>query len=105
MDTFKREGFVGSTFDNVMIQPTIGRVLWFTPASGSEKQRDDKQPLAALVTYVWNDRMVNLAAFDQDGNSFSATSVTLLQGDDAKPEHGYFASWMPFQKGQAAKQA
>jgi hypothetical protein len=28
-----------------------------------------------------------------------------VQEGEAKPEHGYFCEWMPYQVGQAAKQA
>jgi hypothetical protein len=85
-----------------MIQPTIGRVVWFQPAKVVDQPLRD-QPFAALVTYVWSDRLVNLAAFDQNGTPLSATSVTLLQDDDVPNDGGYFAQWMPYQKGQAAK--
>lgn len=47
--------------------------------------------------------MVNLATFDHNGNPQPKTSVPLLQDDDAKPEGGYFCSWMPYQVGQAKK--
>jgi hypothetical protein len=86
-----------------MISPSIGRVVWFTPAHAGDPRHDVKQPLPALVSYVWNDRLVNLAAFDQNGAPLGATSVPLLQDDDPKPEGGYFASWMPYQVAQAKK--
>lgn len=90
-----------------MIEPTVGRIVWFTPSPNLGDSgfihHDRTQPLAAIVTHVWGPRMVNLAVFDSDGNRHSRTSVTLLQDDDLKPEFGYFASWMPYQKGQAAK--
>ena len=51
-----------------------------------------------------SERLINLAAFDENGTSYSATSVPLLQGDEAPPTDGTaYAEWMPFQKGQAAK--
>ena len=85
-----------------MIPPTIGRVVWFWPESpGGPTQ---KQPFAALVVYVWGDRMVNLAYFDANGQHGAATSVTLLQDDDVPLANGYFCSWMPFQLGQAKSQ-
>lgn len=80
-----------------MITPTIGRVVWYRPAS-----HDGDQPLCALVTYVHSDTMVNLAVFDPNGNPFAATSVPLRQDDDPAPA-GSYAEWMPYQKGQAAK--
>jgi hypothetical protein len=86
-----------------MIQPTIGRVVWFTPQHGTAHQNDVEQPLAALVAYVHSDRLINIGFFDQDGVAHAASSVALLQDDDAKPEAGRFCTWMPYQKGQAAK--
>lgn len=86
-----------------MIAPTVGRVVWFTPGITADPRFDVKQPCAALVAYVHDERCVNLAWFDQMGLSREACSVPLLQDDDAKPEQGYFASWMPYQRGQAAK--
>jgi hypothetical protein len=52
----------------------------------------------------FNDCLVNLSVFDSNGTPFSRTSVPLVQEGEAKPEHGYFCSWMPYQVGQAAKQ-
>jgi hypothetical protein len=62
-----------------------------------------EQPYAALVAYVHGDRCINVAAFNENGTPLSACSVPLLQDDDAVPANGYFAQWMPYQKGQAAK--
>lgn len=86
-----------------MIKPSIGRVVWFQPGKLAEHTLRD-QPYAALVTYVWSDTLVNLAAFDQNGMPFPATSVYLVQDDATPPATGHYAEWMPFQKGQAEKQ-
>jgi len=84
-----------------MIKPTIGRVVWFQPAKPADQPLRD-QPFAAIITYVWSDHMVNLAAFDQNGVPFAATSVTLIQEeDDTQPASGYFAQWMPYQRDAA----
>ncbi len=93
-----------------MIKPTIGRVVWLWPCTGvlEDKKivhRDKTLPLAATVAYVWNDRMVNLAAVDQDGKPFHLTSVTLMQGDEPYSPEGSYCEWMPYQKGQAEKAA
>jgi hypothetical protein len=88
-----------------MIKPTIGRVVWFHPGAWDHvnlTRPDPSQPLAALVVYVWSDRMVNLAVFDQNGIAHGRTSVPLVQEGDMVPAE-FFAEWMPFQKGQAAK--
>jgi len=86
-----------------MIKPTIGRAVWFTPSGPSDSLAwDGKQPLAAIVAYVWSDTMVNLSVFDQNGKQFGQTSVFLYQGDTDRPK-GYYCEWMPYQQGQAAK--
>ena len=91
------------------IVPTVGRVVWFTPSTVHRVPDfltiDPKQPSAAMVSYVWNDRLVNLTVSDHYGKSFNMTSVQLVQAGDLKPEHGYFCEWMPYQVGQAAKAA
>lgn len=85
-----------------MIRPSIGRVVWFQPGHTADAP-DAVQPFAALIAYVWNDRMVNLAAFDSNGQPVKATSVALLQDDDPIPQTGRYAQWMPYQVGQAKK--
>jgi hypothetical protein len=79
-----------------MIKPTIGRVVWFYD--------DDNQAQAypGIVCYVHNDTLINLTIFDNNGKSQPRTSVFLYQGEGERPIK-YFAEWMPYQKGQAAK--
>lgn len=90
-----------------MIKPTVGRVVWFYPSISIEPgftYHGGGQPLAAIVTHVWGDRMVNLTVADSNGVTHGKTSVALMQGDEPHtPPHGYYCEWMPFQKGQAAK--
>lgn len=89
-----------------MIRPTIGRIVWFTPAKDDAyigtNYKD--QPMAAIVTYVFSDRCVNLAVFDHNGILTNHRSVDLVQEGDPKPEERY-AEWMPYQIGQAKKHA
>jgi hypothetical protein len=85
-----------------MIKPSIGRVVWFQPAKPLDQPLRD-QPFSASVAYVWGDRMINIGYLDGNGVAHNATSVTLLQDDDPIPSTGYFAQWMPYQVGQAAK--
>jgi hypothetical protein len=91
------------------ILPTVGRVVWFTPSRLTGDYGfthiDGRKPLAAIVTHVFNDALVNLSVFDSNGVPHSRTSVPLVQGDEPRREHGYFCSWMPYQVGQAAKHA
>lgn len=89
-----------------MIQPTMGRIVWYHPAAGDTglAVNDETQPLAAIVAYVWHSRMVNLTVCDHNGQAQSRTSVVLLQdGDPAVGGGMSYCEWMPFQKGQAAK--
>lgn len=80
-----------------MISPTIGRVVLV-----HRGKSDQAEP--ALVSYVWNDRMINVGGFDANGLPFSMSSTKLLQDDDKPDFEGQpYAEWMPYQKGQAAK--
>jgi hypothetical protein len=88
-----------------IISPTPGRVVWYTPTASEGLARIGDAPLAAIVTGVWSDTCVNLAVFDANGNSHSRTSVLLLQEGNPRPGGGYFAEWMPYQIGQAKKNA
>lgn len=94
-----------------MIKPTVGRVVWYWPskypaADGNrpiyEMPHDGVQPLAAMITNVYTDTMVNLVVFDANGNPQSRCSVDLIQEGQPKPD-GRYCEWMPYQKGQAAK--
>jgi hypothetical protein len=91
-----------------MIKPTIGRVVWFTPSRGTAcsdfTHHSGDQPHAAMVVYVWSVNLVNLVVYDHDGKPHSRTSVPLVQEGEPKPDGGYYASWMPFQVGQAKLQ-
>lgn len=85
-----------------MIKPTIGRVVWFWP-TGDVPDRD-AQPYPALVTFVHNEYVVNLAVFDRNGDIQPRQNVQLFQGDqgEGRPQEPH-CEWMPYQKGQAAK--
>lgn len=86
--------------DQIVIPPSIGRVVWYYPAD----RGPGDQPHAALVAFVYSDRLVNLMVSDPNGVPYSKTSVTLVQDGDEGPGGGYCA-WMPFQIGQAKKYA
>lgn len=96
------------------INPTIGRVVHFNPTMGHAEKlgmvyRCQGTPMDAHIVYVWPSGLVNLAVFDHDGIPHAVTSVKLLQDADQAPlnEQGQlvesYCTWMPFQKGQAAK--
>jgi hypothetical protein len=79
-----------------MIVPTVGRVVWFW------KDTKQSQPLAAMIAFVHNDRMVNLGYLTAEGAHIGAMSVPLIQEGDERPARR-FCEWLPYQKGQAAK--
>jgi hypothetical protein len=88
----------------MIIAPTPGRVVWYRPTKEEDALafREEK-PLAAIVAYVWNDRLVNLMVIDGGGCTFERKSVQLVQDGDAYPPSRGYCEWMPYQKGQAAK--
>lgn len=86
-----------------MIKPTVGRIVWFWKAESDGATVQREQPLAAIITYVWSDRCVNLAFWDADGRFQSITSVQLIQEGDERDPRICQCEWMPYQKGQAAK--
>ncbi len=87
------------------IEPTIGRVVWYTPReTQTGLQYDGIQPLASTVCFVWPDGEVNLVVHDADGNSFSCASVPMFQGNADECPRGS-CCWMPYQQKQAQKDA
>lgn len=94
------------------IKPTVGRVVYFTPAAVDDQSIiPDWQSgvCAALVTAVHNENCVNLAVFDVSGNQYARCSVCHVSTLPEVPEGGVqkydYWDWMPYQKGQAAKEA
>lgn len=74
-----------------MIQPTIGRVVHYWDGAGQQ------EPYAALITFVWNERLINLCAFDANGNPQPRTSIQLVQPEDDIDQLDVRAEWMPYQ--------
>jgi hypothetical protein len=87
---------------NIIIPPSVGRIVWFNPAPHDGLATLNGHPLAAIVAGVHNDRLVNLAVFDAYGNSQQRSNVQLVQPNEERPNHAH-ATWMPYQVGQAAK--
>ena len=92
-----------------MIKPTVGRVVLYTPSKEDCQGANGigipygGQKCVAFITSVHGDRMINIAGFDPNGKPFAVWSCTLIQDDDQPAEYGRYCSWMPYQKGQAAK--
>jgi hypothetical protein len=90
---------------NTIIKPTVGRVVWFYPSKVTGEagfaSPVEGEPLAAIIAKVWNDKLINLTVFDANGVPHSRTSVALVQDGEPIPTNGYYATWMPYQVGQA----
>lgn len=88
----------------VIIEPTVGRVIWYYPfVSSYMAQQGGPGPRAAIVAHVHSTRLVNLAVFDMMGVAQGRQNVTLVQEGDKVPAAGDYCAWMPFQRGQAQK--
>lgn len=86
--------------------PTPGRIVWYYPS----KHIDDipqnlNEPLAAIVAAVYAaGTRVNLHVIDADGESVARRSILFVQPNEAVDSaSGCYATWMPYQVGQAAK--
>lgn len=82
------------------ITPTVGRVVWYWRSPKAEQ----KQPFAASVSYVHDDRTVNLSYVTHEGMQAARKRVTLVQPGDDEPTAD-FCEWMPYQIGQARSTA
>lgn len=89
-----------------MIEPTIGRKVWFRPNGathlngGAFSNFNEDQPMDASVAYVHGERMVNLQVIDHAGVPHAVMSVHFRQPEDHEPV-GMYCEWMPYQVGQA----
>ena len=79
------------------IIPTVGRIVWFTPADHDGIGRLSGQPLAAIVAGVHSESQVNLAVFDAYGNTQQRSNVRLVQPGEDTPDGAPYAAWMPYQ--------
>lgn len=76
-----------------MITPTVGRIVWYR-GYGTVPEA---QALPAMIVYVHNDRLVNLARWDQHGDPLAGMQrVQLVQDGDPAPD-GHYCTWMPYQ--------
>ena len=89
------------------ITPTIGRKVWLWMTSQNNVQ-DSKQAFDATVICVGPNGTVNLYYVNHWGTAGSLTQVELRDPQPAD-EHGResvpYATWMPYQIGQAKKEA
>jgi hypothetical protein len=101
---------------STVIKPTVGRKVWYRPSKYDQQgpvpmQCAVGQPLDATVIAVHGDRCVNVLVTDMVGRQFPVLSVTLVHDGETPPADGEgvpfgrYVEWMPYQKGQAAKDA
>lgn len=85
----------------MLIKPTIGRVVWYWPPGRPHTE----QPNAAIIAFVHDDQVINVAGFDHDGQLFSVHNVLLIQDPESygNPSGGGWCKWMPYQVGQAMR--
>jgi hypothetical protein len=71
------------------IFPTVGRVVWFTPSRLTGDYGfthiDGRKPLAAIVSHVFSDELVNLAVFDSNGVSTAEPASSLCRWARTSP--------------------
>lgn len=86
----------------MVIVPTVGRIVLFRPNTSdlTRGPSPGDQPLAAIITHVHNDRLVDLHVFPCGGGklSYGLANIKLLQEGDARPVGDVqFAEWMAYQ--------
>lgn len=81
-----------------MIQPTVGRMVWYWERKGFRQE----QPMGAIIAFVHSPEKVNLTVSRASGETFAVQAVELWQGDGPQPQQAH-CQWMPYQVGQAAK--
>lgn len=87
----------------VAIAPTVGRIVWFRPVQPDSFCLEKSEPLAAIITRVWNDVCVNITVFGATGIMGSRKNITLVPDETAVVPPTSYCEWMPYQLGQAAR--
>jgi hypothetical protein len=81
-----------------MIQPTVGKRLWYWPTRAKlpdEPYDLANQPLAAFITYVNRDGTVNIGFLDRNGEPDRKIMVPLWQRGIALRPVGAFCEYHP----------
>lgn len=72
-----------------MPAPVVGRHVHYVPAG----HLPHEQPRAAIIAHVVTDACVNIATFDERGQTWPVLSVPLLQAGDEPPAGGGYCVW------------
>jgi hypothetical protein len=87
-----------------MIIPTVGRIVHFYPHDKAGLGHELlAQPLAAQIAYVHANDLVNLSVTLPSGEHTAAKNVKLWDGEGDSPTGVSYATWMDYQKKQAAR--
>lgn len=84
-----------------MIEPTVGRVVWYYEYKVLSKQYIG--PMAAHIAFVHSTDCVNLVMIQLGGGNRHELLVLLVQDAESEPPKCNYCTWMPYQKSQAAK--
>jgi hypothetical protein len=76
-------------------------VVWYYLYVAGDGHKES--PQAAIIAKVHSDHMVNLMVIGEDGTPRGDTSVPLIQDNNQEVPATCYCTWMPYQKGQAAK--
>jgi hypothetical protein len=84
------------------IRPSPGRIVWYRAEEDEHHLKCGYEPaLAAVVTGIISDEVVNLSVYGFDGTGpYARQNIVLVQQGEPAPGQ---CCWMPYQKGQAAK--
>jgi hypothetical protein len=80
---------------SVRIEPTVGRIVHLRIGAGAT-------PLAGIISAVNADGTINVGYWTGDARHKGAVDVPLVQDGEPAPKRMH-ATWMAYQKGQAAK--
>lgn len=82
-----------------MIIPTIGRAILVYGRHANPKK---DVPESASISFVHNDRLINVGGWDHNGLPFAMKSLRLVQEGDLIPDDVPHAQWMQYQKDTAS---
>lgn len=77
-----------------MDQLFVGKIVRYMPGSGDfgTLEYTYTMPLAAIITHVWGERLVNLAVFDREGATHPRRCVSYYPENEWHPEDTYCAA-------------